>query len=124
MIKDSLSGAKFITNDPKIAIDVGSGAGFPAIFLAMYFENCQWHLFEPNFKKSSFLTCVKLNLGLKNIAIHSKKIEKDIKFKADLITSRALMRADLLLKFVMDFLTKILYLYYIKAQMHIMKYKI
>ena len=28
VMQDSLNGLKFITNSPKIAIDVGSGAGF------------------------------------------------------------------------------------------------
>ena len=98
VVADSLLGLKYITNSPKVAIDVGSGAGFPAIFLAMYLSECEWHLFEPNLKKSSFLTYAKINLNLENVIIHSKKIEHDVKFKADLITSRALMSADLLLK--------------------------
>lgn len=103
VVNDSLLGLKYITNNPKIAIDVGSGAGFPALFLAMEMSECEWHLFEPNLKKSSFLTYVKINLNLKNVIIHSKKIEEDSKFKAELITSRALMKANLLLEICRDF---------------------
>ncbi len=106
VMQDSLNGLKFITNSPKIAIDVGSGAGFPAIFLALVLKDCKWHLFEPNVKKSSFLTYTKINLGLENVIIHSKKIEDETKFVADLITSRALMRADLLLEICKGFYNK------------------
>lgn len=89
-IKDSLDGLEFIQKYPKIAIDVGSGAGFPAIFLAMALPLCEWNLFEPNPKKSAFLRYAKVNLGLKNITIFSEKIENSSKFIANLITSRAL----------------------------------
>ncbi|NLK66042.1 MAG: 16S rRNA (guanine(527)-N(7))-methyltransferase RsmG [Campylobacteraceae bacterium] len=98
VVDDSLLGLKYITNSPKVAIDVGSGAGFPAIFLAMYLSECEWHLFEPNLKKSSFLTYAKINLNLENVIIHSQKIEEAPKFRADLITSRALMKTRLLLE--------------------------
>lgn len=91
-IEDSFSGAKFIEGLPKVAIDIGSGAGFPGLFLSFVLDECQWHLFEPDFKRSSFLTYVKLNLGLKNVTIHSEKLENSTKFRADLITSRAVMK--------------------------------
>ncbi|OPA79823.1 16S rRNA (guanine(527)-N(7))-methyltransferase RsmG [Campylobacter pinnipediorum subsp. pinnipediorum] len=91
-VMDSIAPLEFLDINPKIAIDIGSGAGFPAIFLAMKMQECQWHLFEPNLKKSSFLSYAKINLGLKNITIHSKKIQESEQFKADLITSRALMK--------------------------------
>lgn len=98
IVKDSVQGLNYIQNSPKIAIDVGSGAGFPAIFLALILKDCQWHLFEPIYKKSSFLTYVKLNLNIKNVIIHSNKIENEKSFVADLITSRALMQTKRLLE--------------------------
>ncbi|PSM52040.1 16S rRNA m7G527 methyltransferase [Campylobacter blaseri] len=98
IVKDSINGLKYITNTPTIAIDIGSGAGFPAIFLAMILKDCKWHLFEPIYKKSSFLTYAKLNLNLKNVTIHSSKIEDEKSFRADLITSRALMHTKRLLE--------------------------
>ncbi|AQW88221.1 16S rRNA m7G527 methyltransferase [Campylobacter pinnipediorum subsp. caledonicus] len=97
-VMDSIAPLEFLDINPKIAIDIGSGAGFPAIFLAMKIQECEWHLFEPNLKKSSFLSYAKINLGLKNITVHSKKIQEGEKFKADLITSRALMKTKDLIK--------------------------
>ena len=76
----------------KTIVDVGSGAGFPAVFLSFILKDCEFHLFEPAIKKASFLSFIKLNLKLKNITIHSQKIENSPKFKANLITSRALMK--------------------------------
>lgn len=91
-IDDSFQGLEFIKNSPKVAIDIGSGAGFPGLFLSFELNECEWHLYEPNFKRSSFLTFVKLNLGLKNVIIHSEKLEDSNKFIADLIASRAVMK--------------------------------
>ncbi|MBR8464587.1 16S rRNA (guanine(527)-N(7))-methyltransferase RsmG [Campylobacter sp. faydin G-24] len=93
-------------NTPKIAIDVGSGAGFPAVFLAMILEDCEWHLFEPNAKKSSFLSLIKVELRLINLKVHSQKIEQCDKFRADLITSRALMKMPQFIKICSGFYDK------------------
>lgn len=91
-IEDSIKPLEFLQIYPKIAIDIGSGGGFPAIFLAMNLRHTTWHLFEPNAKKSAFLSYVKVALNLDNIQIYSAKIERCAKFKADFITSRALMK--------------------------------
>ncbi|WP_246058962.1 16S rRNA (guanine(527)-N(7))-methyltransferase RsmG [Campylobacter troglodytis] len=74
------------------AIDLGSGAGFPAVFLAIVLK-ANFTLFEPNPKKASFLSLIKSELELDNLSIIKEKIELHApKFKARLITSRALMK--------------------------------
>lgn len=103
IVKDSLDGLQILEKIPKIAIDVGSGAGFPAIFLAMALGETTWHLFEPNVKKAAFLTYVKVNLTLKNVIIHQDKIQNAQKFRADLITSRALMKTKDLIEICAGF---------------------
>lgn len=77
--------------DKKKIVDIGSGAGFPAIFLACILQESDFFLFEPSAKKASFLRVVKTELSLKNINIIKEKIQNYQSFKADLITSRALM---------------------------------
>ncbi|WP_257929799.1 16S rRNA m7G527 methyltransferase [Campylobacter lari] len=77
--------------DKKKIVDIGSGAGFPAIFLACILQESEFFLFEPSAKKASFLRMVKTELNLKNINIIKEKIQNHQSFKADLITSRALM---------------------------------
>lgn len=98
VVKDSLGILEFSNfSSTKVAIDIGSGAGFPAVFLAMKMSECEFHLFEPNAKKSSFLSYAKAHLGLENIIVHSKKIQSEQPFRADIITSRAAFKvADLL----------------------------
>ncbi|MCV3439916.1 16S rRNA (guanine(527)-N(7))-methyltransferase RsmG [Campylobacter lari] len=77
--------------DKKKIVDIGSGAGFPAIFLACILQESEFFLFEPSAKKASFLRVVKTELNLKNINIIKEKIQNYQSFKVDLITSRALM---------------------------------
>ncbi|EAH8849520.1 16S rRNA (guanine(527)-N(7))-methyltransferase RsmG [Campylobacter lari] len=77
--------------DKKKIVDVGSGAGFPAIFLACILENSIFFLFEPSVKKASFLRVIKTELNLINVNIIKEKLQNHPSFKVDLITSRALM---------------------------------
>lgn len=103
-VNDSIKPLEFIDlSGIRTAIDVGSGAGFPAVFLAMILKDCAWHLFEPNAKKSSFLSFVKASLDLENLVVHSQKIELGEKFHAELITSRALMKTPELIKICSGF---------------------
>ena len=97
-VLDSIKPLEIFDLSAKIAIDIGSGAGFPAIFLALAMPQTKWHLFEPIAKKSSFLSYAKIELGLENLEVHSQKIELKDKFIADLITSRALSKTKELIK--------------------------
>ena len=88
-ILDSIYPLLFI-EDFKTCLDVGSGAGFPAIPLAITKPKSNFILTEPRQKRYSFLLFIKSKLNLPNIQIHKSKIEQ-INTKADLITSRAVM---------------------------------
>ncbi|MEB2817900.1 16S rRNA (guanine(527)-N(7))-methyltransferase RsmG [Campylobacter upsaliensis] len=93
-IQDSIEILNFIdlTRAQNI-VDVGSGAGFPAIFLS-FLLNSRFILFEPNAKKAAFLRSVKIECELKNLHIIKEKVQNHkTEFKADIITSRALMKA-------------------------------
>ena len=97
-ILDSIYPIKFLelNNISKIA-DIGSGAGFPAIPLAIILPDIKFTLIEPRAKRVSFLNTVKLNLNLKNIKIEQKRVEDIQEYKADLILSRAVANTKLLL---------------------------
>lgn len=60
---ESLYGARFVT-DARSLLDVGSGAGFPAIPLAIFLPNVQVTALEVNQKKALFLNEVKDALAL------------------------------------------------------------
>lgn len=80
---------KGVFDKAKIAVDIGSGAGIPAVFLALRAKNCEFHLFEPASKKASFLNFIKASLSLENIFVHSVKIQDEKPFVADIVLSRA-----------------------------------
>lgn len=68
--------------------DLGSGAGFPGMVLAiMGIENV--HLMEADRKKCAFLREVARETGA-TVTIHNERIEEIESFQADIITSRAL----------------------------------
>lgn len=93
-IQDSIEILNFIdlTKAQNIA-DIGSGVGFPAIFLSFLLDS-RFYLFEPNAKKAAFLRSVKIECELKNLTIFKEKVQNHkTEFKADFITSRALMKA-------------------------------
>ncbi|MGH2306026.1 MULTISPECIES: 16S rRNA (guanine(527)-N(7))-methyltransferase RsmG [Campylobacter] len=75
----------------KNIVDIGSGAGFPAIFLAFLLKS-NFYLFEPNPKKAAFLRTIKIECELSNLNICKEKAQENKNnIKADIITSRALM---------------------------------
>jgi 16S rRNA (guanine527-N7)-methyltransferase len=87
-------------------LDVGSGAGFPAIPIAIANREKKAILVEPIKKKSSFLHYVKSELGLKNMEIFSERVENLEIEKVDLITSRAVTETKTLLEISSHLLKK------------------
>lgn len=96
-IKDSIYPIKYLDLDIKNVADIGSGAGFPAIHLALILKDIEFTLYEPIKKKSAFLHLIRTKLDLKNVQIVSKRAEQSDK-KFDLITSRAVTKVNILLE--------------------------
>ncbi len=105
-IDDSIYPLKFLHAEPKNAIDVGTGAGFPGMILAIALPDTHWTLFEPIKKKSSFLHLAKSVMSLQNVDIISQRVEEAEAFKADLICSRAVTKTDLLINICKNFIDK------------------
>lgn len=56
--------------------DIGSGAGFPGIVLALAVPSATLHLVESTTKKAHFLTIVSAELGLmKRVVVHNQRAE-------------------------------------------------
>ena len=83
---DSLVIQQFVKSDS--VIDIGSGAGFPGIPLALYFPQKQFTLLDSNGKKTRFLQQMKIQLGLDNCEIVQSRVE-EYKHQFDLVTCRA-----------------------------------
>lgn len=80
------------------AMDIGTGAGFPGMVLAIAMPNTRFTLVEPLAKRSSFLQFVKADLGLENVEVKGVRVEQLESSPYDLITSRAVTDTGMLLK--------------------------
>ena len=104
-ILDSAQVERYLTPSDRVILDLGSGAGFPALVLAILDEskNRTVHLVESDGKKCSFLQAVADACGLQ-VVIHNERIEKMPVFKADVITARALAALDKLVNYAKPFI--------------------
>ncbi len=88
-ILDSLSIVEFL-KEAKEILDVGSGAGFPGMVLAIFFPDKQISLVDSVQKKTAFLSQVKTELHLRNVTVYTGRVEKlYLSKKFDAITCRA-----------------------------------
>jgi 16S rRNA (guanine527-N7)-methyltransferase len=71
-------------------LDVGAGGGLPGLVLAIARPDMKVSMIDTVHKKTAFLTQVKAELGLKNVTVHTKKVQDlQVKEPFDVITSRA-----------------------------------
>ena len=112
---DSYQILKLIGNKKRI-LDIGSGAGFPAIVCAICSNN-NFDLVEANKKKCNFLNEVKDIIGIKNIFIHHSRIENlKIINNYDYISARAVTSLDKLLKYSFKFYKNGMYCIFLKGR--------
>ncbi len=95
-IIDSIYPLKF-TNNFDSLVDIGTGAGYPGMLLAIAKPEVKVTLVEPRAKRAAFLNFVKSALKLDNVKILQKRIEDIEEEKFDIITSRAVTNTSLLL---------------------------
>ena len=102
---DSLLSVEYISKDDKI-IDVGTGAGFPGIVIAIYFGGAvDITLLDSLQKRINFLNTVIDSLELKNIkAIHGRAEEfahkEEYREKYDISIARAVAPLNILLEYL------------------------
>jgi 16S rRNA (guanine527-N7)-methyltransferase len=107
---DSLRGIQAVWNLPIArAIDIGTGAGFPGIPIAM--THPSWHvtLLDSTQKKVAFLNTIAANLGLENVKAIASRAEQLALTKPhaaahDLATIRAVGSASLCIQYALPFL--------------------
>ncbi|SDT12545.1 16S rRNA m(7)G-527 methyltransferase [Halopseudomonas xinjiangensis] len=85
---DSLSVMPFVQGDR--CLDVGSGGGMPGVILAIMAPQRALTLLDSNGKKTRFLTQVRVELGLDNLAVVHDRVEAHQPEQPyDVIVSRA-----------------------------------
>ena len=95
-ILDSIFPLNFI-NKYNSFTDIGTGAGYPGLILAMALRDVKSYLIEPRIKRVSFLNFVKASLKLENLTVICSRVEEVKDLQVDLITSRAVTNTSLLL---------------------------
>lgn len=94
-IWDSAQLATYIQGGSPRLVDVGCGAGFPGLVLAML-TDAECHLVESDQKKAIFLRTVIRECGL-TAKVHNHRVENLPCLEAAIITARALAPLDRLL---------------------------
>jgi len=118
-ILDSAQLFAYLKKEDKLLYDFGSGAGFPAVVLAIMSKetlpNLKVTLIESIGKKTTFLNEVNRELKL-NMAILPERIEKLTLQAADIITSRAMASLEKLLLYAKPFCNKNTRLLFLKGE--------
>ena len=104
-IVDSIYPLKFLNHFENFA-DIGTGAGYPGMLLAIARPNIKATLIEPKAKRVAFLNFVKNTLKLDNVEVVHKKAQDVLPQSYDLITSRAVTNTSLLLSLTQNLSTK------------------
>ena len=103
-VLDSIAPLRFIRRAAVVA-DFGSGAGFPAVPLAILAPATRFHLVESRHKRATFLRHVARTLDLANVQVYEERGEEWTPGEAvDLTIGRA-VRADLIAELSLRVLT-------------------
>ena len=99
---DSLTLTKVLDlKDSFKILDIGTGAGFPGLVLAICFPNIQVHLLDSNNKKINFLNEIIQKLKLSNVQTIYQRTEEYAQNhieEYDIITSRAVAELRILIE--------------------------
>lgn len=104
---DSLLLQNLLKEEDETLIDIGTGAGFPGMMLAIFNENKKFTLLDSVRKKTDFLELVKTELNLKNVEIINSRAEeiiKDRREKYDVGLCRGVSNLSVILEYEIPFL--------------------
>jgi len=100
---DSAQIAPLIPENARVLVDLGSGAGFPGLVLAIMIPDLEVHLIESDVRKSAFLREAARESGTP-VTIHNSRAESISGLSADVVTARAMAPLPKLLELAARFL--------------------
>ena len=104
---DSLLLQNLLKEEDETLIDIGTGAGFPGMMLAIFNEDKKFTLLDSVRKKTDFLELIKTELNLKNVEIingRAEEIIKDRREKYDVGLCRGVSNLSVILEYEIPFL--------------------
>lgn len=109
LILEPLAVARHVRPDDRLAVDIGSGGGSPAIPLKLAVPALQMVLVESRTRKAAFLREVVRELSLESVVVENERSEQlatraELHGKTDLVTIRAVRTDEALLKGAVAFL--------------------
>lgn len=109
-IKDSIQLCDYIPPETKTLIDFGSGAGFPAMVIAMLRPDIKIYAVESDKKKCAFMREVSRETNTENITIANCRIENFTEdypeIVPNIITARALSSLSQLIEYSLPLIQK------------------
>ncbi len=101
-VLDSAQLLRLLPEGTRVLVDLGSGAGFPGLVLAILGVE-EVHLVEADRRKAAFLREAARITGCPRVVVHARRIEETTPFAADAVTARALAPLDRLLDLAVPF---------------------
>lgn len=113
-VADSLTIARefpFLTSEYSRVADIGCGAGFPTLVLALAFPNLRLTAIDSTGKKTAFVERAAKELGLPNVqAVHGRSNElnrrPEFRRRFDVVTARAVAAAPIIYLDACDFVKR------------------
>ncbi|RUM44878.1 MAG: 16S rRNA (guanine(527)-N(7))-methyltransferase RsmG [Hydrogenimonas sp.] len=102
-IFDSIYPLTFLPN-PKNLLDIGTGAGFPGMILAIAMPETECTLCEPLQKRTAFLKFIVRELQLQHVNVETSRVEALEVKPYELITSRAVTDTETLMSWCHPFI--------------------
>ncbi len=86
--------AAVLVEEPKGPIlDIGSGAGFPGLAMAVYRPELELILLEPRKKRAAFLAALRREMGLPGVAVWNRRLEDCVQSDFSVLPTVLTMRA-------------------------------
>ena len=98
---------KYLNDKTIKLLDIGTGGGFPAIPVSMYYKYINVTALDSINKKIKFIESVKDELKLTNLTTVCSRVEElnqKLRESFDIVTSRAMARLNIILEYAIPFL--------------------